>query len=203
MIDAIMWLVHLKRKTIMINRVCNNCKKDIKSPIRKFCSKSCDIIYKRLWDRITYEDKIERLKEYYDKYVIKQEGCWGWSGTLLHRRGRLQFDHKQIQAHRASWMIHHGKIKDNLWVLHKCDNEICSNPDHLFLGTSSENCIDMVMKDRRPHAKLKVKDVLEIMKMLKDNIQGKIIALKYNVHPKTISDIKLGYCWNHLTKFKG
>jgi hypothetical protein len=56
-------------------------------------------------------------------------------------------------AHRVSWTIHNGPIPDSLYVLHKCDNPPCSNPDHLFLGTHLENIADMVAKGRHVGAR--------------------------------------------------
>jgi hypothetical protein len=63
----------------------------------------------------------------------------------------FRFEGRQMQAHRASWLIHRGDIPDNLWVLHKCDNPPCVNPGHLFLGTYQDNIDDMVSKGRHSH----------------------------------------------------
>jgi len=60
----------------------------------------------------------------------------------------LKFNKKMISAHRASWLCHFGDIPENKWVLHKCDNPSCINPQHLFLGNANDNTKDMIDKSR-------------------------------------------------------
>lgn len=50
-----------------------------------------------------------------------------------------------------------------------------------------------------PKAKLTEKQVIEIKKMLKDNIPGAEIANKLGVSKYVVSDIKRGKTWNHVT----
>ena len=103
--------------------------------------------------------KITTLVDRYNTHVIKQQGCWGWSGAVINRGpysyGVLQRGRRGeglILAHRASWEIHVGPIPEGKLVLHRCDNPICSNPEHLFLGTQTDNMQDCVRKGRHNQA---------------------------------------------------
>lgn len=53
-----------------------------------------------------------------------------------------------LYAHRVSWELFRGPIPNKLFVLHKCDNKNCINPDHLFLGTAKDNIHDCIRKGR-------------------------------------------------------
>lgn len=52
-----------------------------------------------------------------------------------------------LGAHVIAYRIARGDTK-NLQVLHECDNPICCNPSHLFLGTQKDNIQDMIKKGR-------------------------------------------------------
>ena len=89
--------------------------------------------------------------------VDKTDTCWNWTASLIHSGyGRFTINGITWSAHRVSWIIHNGNIpKDNnycgtMFVLHKCDNPKCVNPDHLFIGTCADNHKDMVKKGRAP-----------------------------------------------------
>lgn len=138
------------------------------------------------------------------KFVVPEpnSGCWLWSGSYKgHMRyGRFRWS-EGSSAHRFSYNFFCGAIPEKMSVLHKCDVTCCVNPDHLFIGTSKDNAIDMVKKGRvskkfgetNGSSKLTKKDVLEIR--AREDIGKKKLASLYGVSPSTILAIKRRNTW--------
>ncbi len=131
----------------------------------------------------------------YNSYVIrKDEGCWSWLGTKERGYGRFMALGKIWYAHRLSWILTNGKILNNLFVLHKCDNPQCSNPDHLFLGTQTDNMNDRWSKGRKGDVGRKPLFSPKIEKEIVDKYKsGNLcqweIAAEYQVTQTTIHKI--------------
>lgn len=92
----------------------------------------------------------ERLESRLNKSA--PNGCWEYMGTRMPRGyGQIGKGGKgtgNFYAHRAAWMCWRGPIPEGMDVCHKCDNPPCCNPDHLFIGTRSDNMRDCVKKGR-------------------------------------------------------
>lgn len=89
--------------------------------------------------------------------------CWPWRGAQgAGQRGHILRAGRGsafVTAHRAIFEAVHGPVAEGLDVCHSCDNGLCCNPAHLFLGTHKENMLDMVRKERQPNRTLTWADV--------------------------------------------
>lgn len=78
------------------------------------------------------------------------DACWNWT-SALRSKGYGDFlvrGKERCAAHRLSYIWAYGPIPNGLFVLHRCDNKLCVNPAHLFLGTHHDNMNDLTTKRR-------------------------------------------------------
>ncbi len=131
-------------------------------------------------------------------------GCWLWSRAENGMGyGVIRIDHKNHLTHRLSWTLHRGSIPPRLCVLHRCDTPACCNPDHLFLGTKSDNMADMIAKKRdrkalgekASKAKLTAVDVLAIRA---SDEWPRFLAARYGVSRHSIWLIQARRSWRHI-----
>lgn len=92
------------------------------------------------------------MKRFNVKFIKSENGCWNWIAATRGKTGYGAFKYKgkTVDSHRVSFLFYNGEIPDGLLVSHTCDNRLCVNPNHLFLGTHKDNYDDMVNKGRRP-----------------------------------------------------
>jgi len=139
---------------------------------------------------------ILRFRKYYVKG--KDDEWWNWTGGIYGKGyGQFRYCGDSYLSHIISWIIKNGHIPDDLLVLHKCDNRVCVNPNHLFLGSQHDNLIDMRDKNRgvqplgeRHHnAKLSDSDILLIRQ---SNDSSYKLSRKLGVSQSHINAIKSG-----------
>lgn len=136
--------------------------------------------------------------------------CWPWkAGCFCRRNGKKSYGafHRSnpkrlVKAHRFALEITKGKLKPHQRACHKCDNEPCCNPRHLWKGTVLSNVKDRNKKGRTARGEqsgmAKLTD-REIRKIRLDGRQHRSIAKDYNVCKSTISYIKNGRLWSHVS----
>ncbi len=169
-----------------------------------------DVYMPRLHKKSRIHDLPNTLKNlFYSLTSLPNEnGCLEWFGSKnSHGYGQIsRYKDSPVLATRFSYLLHYGVFNRKLWVLHKCDNPACVNPEHLFLGNRSMNMRDCFIKGRlwlpnitgenNPSAILSNKDVLKIKKFLKEGVKAKDLASKYNCHTDTIYAIKTNKNWS-------
>lgn len=129
-------------------------------------------------------------------------GCFLWTAYVTPKGYGTFGDGKgTILAHRFAWKLANGPIPAGRWVLHRCDNPSCVNPDHLFLGDSRANIDDCVSKGRQARgergggAKLSAAEVLAIRNDPRPQPQ---IAADYGICQPHVCDIKRRKKWSHV-----
>jgi hypothetical protein len=134
------------------------------------------------------------------------DDCWRWHGPLNgYGYGLAQWiGSRRWRAHRLSYYLHFGPIPDDIQVLHKCDNPPCVNPNHLFLGTISNNMQDKTSKGRQmqgeqvPSSKLTDDDVRLIRSLAANGILHRVIAHQFNLTRSAITNIVNRRSWQHI-----
>ena len=175
----------------------------------KFCSNSCRL------ESIHQEAQGRVMERLWSKIAVTPDPsqCWDWmASTFDNGYGQFKVGTKNWRAHRFVWTMVHGPIPDDLVVCHRCDNPLCCNPDHLFLGSNRDNSQDMVSKGRQrgnkgehsvrgsnhPHAKLTEDAVRDIRKRFSQGDTSSTLGRQYSVTKETILSVVHRKTWRHV-----
>jgi hypothetical protein len=137
--------------------------------------------------------------------IKKTESCWEWQGAVNSTGyGSVGWHGKTYSAHRIAAYLA-GMLTDmrapnstdrpNTYVLHKCDNRKCCNPNHLFLGSYRDNMLDAYKKNRKSqqkgekhtNAKLTNQQAIEIRKRYSTGEKQIPLAKEYKISQHAVS----------------
>jgi hypothetical protein len=136
--------------------------------------------------------------------AMTETSCWTWLGGLDWDGYGMGWDgalKKTVRAHRLVYETLVGPIPTGKCLLHRCDNPVCVNPDHMFIGTIADNNRDMHAKGRgavgEKHGmnKLSEADVLAIRAHPGTQVQ---IAAEFGVSQGLVHHIKSKRLWANL-----
>ena len=145
-----------------------------------------------------------------------EKGCWIWQAAKdVNGYGCLAIEGKKERAHRVSYKLFIGNIKDiensdyrGACVIHSCDNRACVNPSHLRIGTHQDNMNDKSIRKRfvsnpllgekHQNSKLKNNDISDIRVLKGYGLSPTQLAEIYGVTRSTIHSLLNFETWKHI-----
>lgn len=119
--------------------------------------------------------------------------CWNWLGYLgPSGHGLTSHLSLPVSANRKAWILTHGPIKGGMCVNHRCDNKLCCNPAHMYLGTRADNMVDRwanTPPEARTFGRSRVLNDAQLERLWEMRRSGKTLkacAEKFDVHIATI-----------------
>lgn len=146
---------------------------------------------------------------FWERTTKTEPGCWEWQGWQAGKGyGMINYLGKKVYAHRLAWTLFWGPIPNDLHVLHRCDNPLCINPHHLFLGTNLDNIKDCIAKGRKvtgdvtgeknPRAILTAQDVRRIRFLYHRGWKHQQIASIFCAPICAVRKAALRQSWKHI-----
>jgi DNA-binding XRE family transcriptional regulator len=145
--------------------------------------------------------------------------CWLWRSAVS-KNGYGAFGigkRGHFGAHRIAWELTNGRIprgggSHGTCVCHRCDNPLCVNPAHLWLGSCADNLRDMRDKGRQGRGEVMArrgeangfsKLTEQLVRDIRANyvlcrVTQRELALRFSVGRSTISYIINGKLWPHV-----
>ena len=145
----------------------------------------------------------ETLEQKFWRKVIDNgpDECWGWRGGKtvvgygnIHTPGTTQ----RRNAHRVSYELNHGPIPDGAHICHTCDNPICTNPNHLYLGDTYTNVADKKERGRANPRHMTKSDVVELRRLYAEGVSADDLAEMFSIHPFSAYRAAVGITWKNV-----
>lgn len=157
----------------------------------------------------------ESLRQrFFAKTTESSTGCMIWTGAVQrHSYGAFKIGHQKIDAHVASWRIANGgkPVPIGQLVMHKCDCRMCVNPEHLQLGTTSQNMLHAHKDGRGEDFKLQgeecrnailTEDIVRALRHEYEStpISGRKLAAKHGLNYSCVKSVLQLNSWKHVRK---
>lgn len=144
------------------------------------------------------------------QHRVSDSGCWLWTGSRNGKGyGLLSIDGRSYLAHRLSMLVFNQIDPGEFLVCHSCDEPRCVRPDHLFVGTASDNTADMTRKGRARRGSLRGESastakvteaiVIDIMERTRRGATRAELGRRFGLSVSAVSRIVLGQNWKHIT----
>lgn len=134
------------------------------------------------------------VQKFYER-INKTKSCWLWTGYKNHSGyGCMTYFGKTKGAHVVSFLIHKGKIKKGLVIMHSCNNPSCVNPNHLSQGTHKQNMHDSAkIINNKLFSKIGIEDnndpFYTIKRLIKKHGSQRKVADELRISPQYLCDI--------------
>lgn len=142
----------------------------------------------------------------------EDSGCWEYTGYIHDTGyGEVSIQQESRRTHRLAYETWVGEIPPDAWVLHKCHNKKCINPDHLYVGDVRDNVQDAMDEgsfwhdgmlksgEENRHSKLTEKDVSEIRRLYEETeISQRELSERFDCSIGNINRVLNGITWQHV-----
>lgn len=138
--------------------------------------------------------------------IDNESDCWIWPNNIFNNGyGAIGIIINGVRkwkpVHRVAFEVFKSPIQERMFVLHKCDNKRCVNPEHLHLGTQQDNMNDMVQRGRSLKGEINPQAILtkeQAIEVKYGNTPTRVLTKKFGVHRDTIRSIRKGINWSWL-----
>lgn len=155
--------------------------------------------------KLTLEDIRARCDEVGDCWEIRSS-----VKTRTRRKHPLLFqDGKSVLARRLAYELHKGELSATRYLVPRCGNDVCINPEHQKALTKRENAsrtgkissaavgrAEKIALARRKKSKLTKEAVQDIR--ASDEAQD-VLAARHGISQSMVSQIQLGKSWRDVS----
>ncbi|TVL89819.1 HNH endonuclease signature motif containing protein [Streptomyces sp. SAJ15] len=144
--------------------------------------------------------------------VQRGPGCWIWTGGKSGEYGQFMHQRRRLLAHRFSWhLANEEPCPKGMVIRHRCDTPPCVRPDHLELGSVSQNVRDTYERNRRgsktwptgterPNAVLDDETVAEMRRAARGGRSIRSLAAELGIARSTAHRAIRGAGWPHVSE---